>query len=72
MVTADLRLEAVMRVSDRMKVRLPKVDILFPNQAEAECLTGRRDIGGAIESLLDYAVGSEDREFLALLAALAS
>ena len=56
-VTADLGLEAVMRVSDRVKAILPKVDILFPNQAEAECLTGRRDIEGAIESLLNYGVG---------------
>ena len=56
-VTADLGLEAVMRVTDRVKAILPHVDILFPNQAEAEYLTGRRDIEGAIESLLDYGVG---------------
>ena len=57
-VTADLGLEAVMRVTDRVKAILPQVDILFPNQAEAEYLTGRRDIEGAIESLLDYGVGT--------------
>ena len=57
-VTADLGLEAVMRVTDRVKAILPKVDILFPNQAEAEYLTGHRDIEGAIESLLDYGVGT--------------
>ena len=57
-VTVDLGLEAAMRVSHRIKPLLPKVDILFPNQAEAECLTGRRDIEGAIESLLDYGVGT--------------
>ncbi|MGA9350506.1 MAG: carbohydrate kinase family protein [Anaerolineae bacterium] len=57
MVTADMGLEAVMRVTDRVKAILPEVDILFPNQAEAEHLTGRRDIEGAIESLLDYGVG---------------
>ena len=57
-VTADLGLEAVMRVSDRVKAILPQVDILFPNQAEAEYLTGHRDIEGAIESLLDYGVGT--------------
>jgi ribokinase len=56
-VTADLGLEAVMRVTDRVKAILPEVDVLFPNQAEAEYLTGRRDIEGAIESLLDYGVG---------------
>jgi ribokinase len=56
-VTADLGLEAVMRVTDRVKAILPEVDILFPNQAEAEYLTGRRDIRGAIEALLDYGVG---------------
>lgn len=56
-VTADLGLEAVMRVTDRVKAILPKVDILFPNQAEAEYLTGRRDIEGAIASLLDYGAG---------------
>ena len=56
-VTADLGLEAVMRVTDRVKEILPKVDILFPNQAEAEYLTGRRDIEGTIEALLDYGVG---------------
>jgi ribokinase len=55
-VTADLGLEAVMRVTDKVKAILPKVDILFPNQAEAEYLTGRRDVEGAIESLLDYGV----------------
>ena len=57
MVTADLGLEAVMRVTDRVKAILPQVDILFPNQAEAEYLTGRRDIEGTIEALLDYGVG---------------
>jgi ribokinase len=56
-VTADMGLEAVMRVTDRVKVILPEVDILFPNQAEAEYLTGRRDIEGAMECLLDYGVG---------------
>jgi ribokinase len=55
-VTADLGLEAVMRVADRVRAILPKVDILFPNQAEAEYLTGRRDIEGAVESLLDLGV----------------
>ena len=58
MVTADLGLEAAMRVTDRVKAVLPRVDILFPNQAEAECLTGCRDIEGAIDSLLDYGVGT--------------
>jgi ribokinase len=57
MVTADMGLEAVMRVTDRVKAILPEVDILFPNQAEAEYLTGCREIEGAIESLLDYGVG---------------
>ncbi len=57
-VTADLGLEAVMRVTDGVKAILPQVDILFPNQAEAEYLTGHRDIEGAIESLLDYGVGT--------------
>ena len=57
-VTADLGLEAVMRVKDRVKAVLPQVDILFPNQAEAEYLTCHRDIEGAIESLLDYGVGT--------------
>jgi len=56
-VTVDLGLEAAMRVSHRIKPLLPKVDILFPNQAEAEYLTGRQDIEGAIEALLDYGVG---------------
>ncbi len=55
-VTADLGLEAVMRVTDQVKAILPKVDILFPNQAEAEYLTGRRDTEGAIASLLDHGV----------------
>lgn len=56
-VTADLGLEAVMRVTDRVKAILPKVDIIFPNQAEAEYLAGHRDIEGTIEALLDYGVG---------------
>ncbi len=56
-VTADLGLEAVMRVTDRAKAILPQVDILFPSQPEAEYLTGRGDIEGAIASLLDYGVG---------------
>ena len=56
-VTADLGLEAVMRVTDRVRAILPQIDILFPNQAEAEYLTGRRDIGEAIKCLLDYGVG---------------
>ena len=56
-VTADLGLEAVMRVTDRVKAILPQVDILFPNQAEAEYLTGRQDIEEAIKCLLDYGVG---------------
>ncbi|MFQ6059574.1 MAG: carbohydrate kinase family protein, partial [Anaerolineae bacterium] len=56
-VTADMGLEAVMRVTDRVKAVLPKVDILFPSQPEAEYLTGRADIEEAIESLLDHGVG---------------
>jgi ribokinase len=56
-VTADLGLEAVMRVTDRTRAILPKVDILFPSQPEAEYLTGRRDVEGAMEGLLDYGVG---------------
>ena len=56
-VTADLGLEAVMRVTDRVKAILPKVDVLFPNQAEAEYLTGCQDVEGATECLLDYGVG---------------
>ena len=56
-VTADLGLEAVMRVTDRVKAILPQVDVLFPSQPEAEYLTGHRDIEGAIGSLLDYGVG---------------
>ena len=56
-VTVDLGLEAVMRATDRVKSILPKVDVLFPNQAEAEYLTGRKDIEGALECLLDYGVG---------------
>lgn len=56
-VTADLGLEAVMRVTDQVKAILPKVEILFPSQPEAEYLTGCRDVGGAIEGLLDYGVG---------------
>jgi len=55
-VTADLGLEAVMRVTDRTRAILPKVDILFPSQPEAEYLTGRRDVEGAMEGLLDYGV----------------
>jgi ribokinase len=58
MVTADLGLEAVMRVTDQVKAVLPKVDILFPSQPEAEYLTGCRDVEGAIRSLLDYGVGT--------------
>jgi ribokinase len=56
-VTADLGLEAVMRVTDRAKAILPQVDILFPSQPEAEYLTDRPDIEEAIEVLLDYGVG---------------
>ena len=55
-VTADLVLEAVMRVTDRTRAIMPKVDILFPSQPEAEYLTGRRDVEGAMEGLLDYGV----------------
>ena len=55
-VTADLGLEAVMRVTDRTRAILPKVDILFPSQPEAEYLTGRRDVEGAMEGMLDYGV----------------
>jgi len=57
MITADLGLEAVMRVTDRVKAILPQVDILFPNQAEAEYLTGCRDVEEAIKCLLDCGVG---------------
>ena len=56
-VTADLGLEAVMRVTDRAKAILPQVDILLPSQPEAEYLTGHEGIEGAIEALLDYGVG---------------
>ena len=46
-----------MRVTDQAKAILPKVDVLFPSQPEAEYLTGRRDIEGMIGALLDYGVG---------------
>jgi sugar/nucleoside kinase (ribokinase family) len=46
-----------MRVTDRAKAILPKVDILFPSQPEAEYLTGHQDIEEAIQALLDYGVG---------------
>jgi ribokinase len=56
-ITADMGLEAVMRVTDQVKAILPKVDVLLPSHPEAEYLTGRNDIEGALECLLDYGVG---------------
>jgi ribokinase len=55
-VTADLGLEAVMRVAEQAKAILPQVNILFPSQPEAEYLTGRRDIKEAIKALLEYGI----------------
>lgn len=56
-ITADLGLEAVMRVTEQAKAILPQVNILFPSQPEAEYLTGCRNIEEAIKALLDYGVG---------------
>jgi len=55
-VTADLGLEAVMRVTDWAKAILPQVDILFPSQPEAEYLTGHQDIEEVVKALLDCGV----------------
>jgi ribokinase len=52
----DVGLEAAVRVTEEVQALLPLVDLIFPNQAEAEHLTGGNDIREAVRALLGYGI----------------
>jgi ribokinase len=52
----DVGLEAAARVTEEVQALLPLVDLIFPNQAEAEHLTGSNDIREAARTLLRYGI----------------
>jgi ribokinase len=55
-VSLDVGLEAAAKVTKEVKTLLPLADLIFPNQAEAEHLTSRSDVKGAVRALLGYGI----------------
>jgi ribokinase len=55
-ISLDVGLEAAARVTKEVKSLLPLVDLIFPNRAEAEHLTGSNDITEAVEALSGYGI----------------
>jgi ribokinase len=55
-LSLDVGLEAAVRVIEEVQALLPLVDLIFPNQAEAEHLTGSNDIREAARTLLRYGI----------------
>lgn len=47
---------AAARVTEEVRALLPLVDLIFPNQAEAEHLTGSSDVREAVKVLLGYGI----------------
>jgi ribokinase len=55
-ISLDVGLEAAAKATEQVKALLPLVDLIFPNQAEAEHLTGSNDVRGAVRALLGYGI----------------
>jgi ribokinase len=55
-ISLDAGLEAAAKATEEVKALLPLVDLIFPNQAEAEHLTGSSDVKGAARALSEYGV----------------
>jgi sugar/nucleoside kinase (ribokinase family) len=55
-ISLDAGLEAAAKATEEVRALLPLVDLIFPNQAEAERLTGSSDVKGAARSLSEYGV----------------
>jgi ribokinase len=55
-ISLDAGLEAAAKATEEVKALLPLVDLIFPNQAEAEHLTGSSDVKGAARALSGYGV----------------
>ena len=55
-ISLDVGLEAAARATEEVKPLLPLVDLIFPNQAEAEYLTGSSDMRQAVKALSGYGI----------------
>jgi len=55
-ISLDVGLEAAVRATGEVKALLPLVDLIFPNQAEAEHLTGHSDVREAVRTLAGYGI----------------
>ena len=55
-ISLDAGLEAAAKATEEVRALLPLVDLIFPNKAEAEHLTGRSDVKGAARALSEYGV----------------
>jgi ribokinase len=55
-ISLDVGLEAAAKDTEEVKALLPLVDLLFPNQAEAEHLTGSSDVREAVRALLECGI----------------
>ncbi len=55
-ISLDVGLEAASRATEEVKALLPLVDLFFPNQAEAEHLTGSSDVREAVRALSGYGI----------------
>jgi ribokinase len=55
-ISLDAGLEAAAKASEEVRALLPLVDLIFPNQAEAEHLTGSSDVKEAARALSGYGV----------------
>ena len=55
-ISLDVGLEAAAKATEQVKALLPLVDLIFPNQAEAEHLTGHGDVKEAVKALSRYGI----------------
>jgi ribokinase len=55
-ISLDMGLEAAARAAEEVKALLPLVNLIFPNQAEAEHLTGSSKVREAVRALLGYGI----------------
>jgi ribokinase len=53
-ISLDVGLEVAAKATEELKALLPLVDLIFPNQAEVEHLTGSRDVNEAVRALSEY------------------
>ncbi|HID61216.1 MAG TPA: sugar kinase [Anaerolineae bacterium] len=55
-ISLDTGLEAAARATEEVKALLPLVDLIFPNRAEAEHLTGSSEVKEAVKALSGYGI----------------